>query len=178
VAQGYNQEQGLTDLRDNAEVSNRITVIGKACKKPELHKAKSGTPITSYVLDIERKYRVKEDLESNRHDFPAVKSYGEIAENDAMAIEEGGLVFIDGQLQVREYTRLFTCENCGAAIKHKDKTTEIVPYSTEYLTGCYSMADVMEMREQAREREVFAATQEMFGGNKQEGNADWEGGNE
>lgn len=179
VAQGYTPEQGLTDLRNNAEVSNRITVIGKACGKPKLHRhEKSGTPIASYILDIERKYRVKEDLDSNRHDFPAVKSYGEIAENDAIAIEEGGLVFIDGQLQVRDYTRTFTCENCGAAIQQKDQVTEIIPYSTEYLTGCYSMADVIAMREQAREQEEFAATQEMFGRNIPDGDAGWGDGGE
>lgn len=34
VAQGYTPEQGLAELRRNAEISNRITVIGKACSKP------------------------------------------------------------------------------------------------------------------------------------------------
>ena len=123
---------------------------------------------------------MKEDLDSNRHDFPAVKSYGEIAENDAIAIEEGGLVFIDGQLQVRDYTRTLTCEDCGAAIRQKDQVTEIVPYSTEYLTGCYAMEDVMAMREQAREQMEFTATQEMFSRSKQDGDSDsgWEDGDE
>lgn len=163
VAQGYTPEQGLAELRRNAEVSNRVTVIGKACSKPAFHKhERSGTPISSYIIDIERKYRVKEDLDSNRHDFPAVKSYGEIAVNDYLAIEEDGLIFVDGQLQVRNYDRTFICEQCGAEIKKKDNVTEIVPYSTEYLTGCHSMADVMEIREQIKEQEELQATQEMF----------------
>lgn len=165
VAQGYTPEQGLAELRRNAEISNRITVIGKACSKPAFHRhEKSGTPISSYIIDIERKYRVKEDLDSNRHDFPAIKSYGGIAENDYLAIEEGGLVFVDGQLQVRNYTRTFICENCGAEIQKLDNVTEIVPYSTEYLTGCHSMADVMALREQIKEQQEFQATQEMFAG--------------
>ena len=169
MAQGYTPEQGLDDLRRNAEVSNRITVIGKACSKPAFHRhEKSGTPISSYIIDIERKYRVKEDLDSNRHDFPAVKSYGEIAENDHLAIEEGGLVFIDGQLQVRNYTRTFICDECGANIQKLDNVTEIVPYSTEYLTGCYSMADVIAMREQAKEQMELQATQEIFTGSETE----------
>lgn len=166
MAQGYTPEQGLADLRRNAEISNRITVIGKACSKPSFHRhEKSGTPISSYIIDIERKYRVKEDLDSNRHDFPAVKSYGEIAENDHLAIEEGGLVFIDGQLQVRNYTRTFICEECGMPIQKLDNVTEIVPYSTEYLTGCHSMADVIAIREQVKEQLELQTIQEMFGGN-------------
>lgn len=165
VAQGYTPEQGLADLRRNAEVSNRITVIGKACGKPAFHRhERSGTPISSYIIDIERKYRVKEDLDSNRHDFPAVKSYGTIAENDYLAIEEGGMVFVDGQLQVRNYIRKFICEECGAEIEKLDNVTEIVPYSTEYLTGCHSMADITAIREQAKEQQEFEATQEIFAG--------------
>lgn len=168
IAQGYTPEQGLADLRRNAEVSNRITVIGKACSKPQFHRhERSGTPISSYVIDIERKYRVKEDLDSNRHDFPVVKSYGEIAENDYLAIEEDGLVFVDGQLQVRNYTRTFTCEECGSEIQKLDNVTEIVPYSTEYLTGCHSMADVIAMREMAAEQAEYSSTQSMFGAPQQ-----------
>ena len=45
-----------------------------------------------------------------------------------------------------------------------DNVTEIVPYSTEYLTGCHSMADVMALREQIKEQQEFQATQEMFAG--------------
>lgn len=165
IAQGYDAEKGLEELRRNAEVSNRITVIGKACDKPSFHKhERSGTPISSYVIDIERKYRVREDLDSNRHDFPVVKSYGEIAENDALAIEKGGLVFVDGQLQVRNYDRTFICEACGEEIMKKDNVTEIVPYSTEYLTGCHSMADVLDYRERLKEQEELQTTQEMFAG--------------
>lgn len=163
VAQGYTQEQGLAELRRNAEVSNRITVIGKACSKPAFHKhERSGTPISSYIIDIERKYRVKEDRDSNRHDFPAVKSYGEIAENDYLAIEEGGLVFVDGMLQNRNYTRKFICENCGAEIEKLDNVTEIVPYSTEYLLGCHSMEDVIAARNMAKEQQEIQATMEVF----------------
>lgn len=166
IARGYDPEQGLKELIRNSEVSNRITVIGKAYTKPAIHAHEiSGTKISSYIIDIERKYRVKEDDDSNRHDFPAVKSYGEIAVNDHFAIEPGGYVFVDGQLQSRIYKRTFTCENCGAPIEKMDSVTEIVPYSTEYLMGCHSMDEVKEMREAAAEAEEDAAIAEIFGTN-------------
>lgn len=165
MAQGYTQEQGLIELKQNAEVSNRITIIGKACDKPKIHAhEKSGTNIASYVVDIERKYRVREDIESNRHDFPVVKSYGEIALNDYLAIEAGGMVFIDGQLQQRTYSRKFICESCGSEIiKADDGIVEIVPYSTEYLLGCHTMDEVQKMREDMEEKKQQDTLRELFG---------------
>ncbi len=178
VAQGYTPEQGLSELRRNAEVSNRITAIGTACGKPSFHRhERSGNPISSYTIDIERKYRIKGVPDSDQHDFPIVKSYGEVAENDYMAIEEGGLVFIDGQLQVRNYERTFICESCGAEIKKIDNMTEIVPYSTEYLTGCHSMADIIAAREQAKEQEAPEAEAAADGsGDEDDNNGGWEDG--
>ena len=169
VAQGYTPEQGLAELRRNAEVSNRITVIGTACSKPLFHRhERSGTPISSYTIDIKRKYRIKGVPDPDQHDFPIVKSYGKAAENDYMAIEEGGLVFIDGQLQVRNYDRTFICETCGAEIKKKDNVTEIVPYATEYLTGCHSMTDIITARGQAKEQAELQDAWEMPEGIKED----------
>ena len=73
---GLSPEEGNQDMRQNAEISNRITVIGKACTAPELFVTDKGQKITNYQLDIMRKYRIKEDDEENKHDFPFVKSYG------------------------------------------------------------------------------------------------------
>lgn len=163
MGQGFDPERGLRDMQQNAEVSNRITVIGKACDDPQCHAHEvSGNLITSYVIDIERKYKVREDDETNRHDFPVVKSYGKIAENDSIAIKKGGYVFIDGQLQARNYIRKFICENCGEEIEKLDNVTEIVPYSTEYLMGCIPMEQVIEIKAQREREEEFNAVSDIF----------------
>lgn len=137
-------EEGNSDMRHNAEISNRITVIGKACIEPEMFITDKGQKITNYQLDVPRKYRIKEDDESNRHDFPFVKSYGFVADNDKRAIRKDGLLFVDGAVQTREYVRKHVCPNCGAEYDYRETATEIIPYSTEYLTGCKTMEEIEE----------------------------------
>lgn len=137
-------EEGNSDMRHNAEISNRITVIGRACIEPEMFITDKGQKITNYQLDVPRKYRIKEDDESNRHDFPFVKSYGFVADNDKRAIRKDGLVFVDGAIQTREYTRKHVCPICGAEYEYRETATEIIPYSTEYLTGCKTMEEIEE----------------------------------
>lgn len=141
-------EEGNADMRKNAEISNKITVIGKACIDPEVFYTDKGQIITNYQLDVPRKYRIKEDDESNRHDFPFVKSYGFVADNDGRAVQKEGLVFVDGALQTREYIRKRTCPLCGNDYEYRETATEIVPYSTEYLTGCKTMEDIEEEKRQ------------------------------
>lgn len=145
-------EEGNVEMRRNAEISNKITVIGKACIDPEVFYTDKGQIITNYQLDIPRKYRIKEDDESNRHDFPFVKSYGFVADNDGRAVRKNGLVFVDGAIQTREYVRKRMCLHCGAEYEYRETATEIVPYSTEYLMGCKTMEEIeLEKRQEALE---------------------------
>lgn len=160
---GLSPEEGNRDMRQNAEISNRITVIGKACTAPELFVTDKGQRITNYQLDIMRKYRIKEDDEENKHDFPFVKSYGFVADNDYRAIQEGGMVFVDGAIQTREFTKTHACPFCQTEYVYRDSATEIVPYSTEYLTGCKTMEEIEEERRQEEIAAGQAARAQLFG---------------
>ena len=133
-------EESNREMRRNAEISNRVTIIGKVCTPPTLFITDKGQRIANYQLDVMRKYRIKEDQETNKHDFPFVKSYGVVADNDVLAIQEGGMVFVDGAIQTREYLKNHQCPTCGETYQYKDTATEIVPYSTEYLTGCKTIS--------------------------------------
>ena len=139
---------GNKEIRKNSEISNRITVIGTVCTAPELFVTDKGQKITNYQLDVPRKYRIKEDDETNRHDFPFVKSYGFVADNDYRAISEGSMVFVDGAIQTRDYIRKHTCSQCGEEYEYLQTATEIVPYSTEYLIGCKTMEEIEEEKRQ------------------------------
>ncbi len=143
-------EDSNKELRHNAEISNRVMLIGKACTKPEMYYTeKLNRPIANYQLDVQRKYRIKEDEESNRHDFPVIKSYGFVADLDNRAINEDGFVLVDGALQTREYLKKYSCTSCQQEFERKEFATEVVPYSTEYLDGCKSMDEIQhEMEEE------------------------------
>lgn len=156
-------EESNREMRRNAEISNRVTIIGKVCTSPTLFITDKGQRIANYQLDVMRKYRIKEDQETNKHDFPFVKSYGVVADNDVLAIQEGGMVFVDGAIQTREYLKNHQCPTCGETYQYKDTATEIVPYSTEYLTGCKTMEEIEEIKQQRAIEEGKLARAEIFG---------------
>lgn len=149
-------EEGNREMRRCSEISNRITVIGKVCTEPEMFITDKGQKITNYQLDIARKYRIKEDDDTNRHDFPFVKSYGFVADNDKRAIRKDGMVFVDGMIQTREYIRKHICPSCEHEFDYRETATEIIPYSTEYLMGCKTMEEIEEEKKQ----EAIAAGRE------------------
>lgn len=163
---------GNREIRRNAEISNRITCIGKVCTAPEMYITDKGQKITNYQLDIPRKYRIKEDDELNRHDFPFVKSYGFVADNDYRAIPEGGMVFVDGAIQTRDYRRKRACAYCSEEYEYLQTATEIVPYSTEYLTGCKTMEEIEEEKRLEELARGVAAREELFGPQEESQNGD------
>ena len=119
--------------------------------------AGEGKSVTTYQLAIRRKFRIKKDTDI-RTDFPWVKSYGAIAENDAKSLRKGSYVFIDGRIQVRQLKRIQECESCGKVYEWTDSATEIVPYSVEYLRD-YFTKDEIEKREKEEGR---VAAQQIF----------------
>ena len=161
-AKGLSSEEGNKLMRTNAEISNRITVIGKVCTAPELFITDKNQRIVNYQLDIQRKYRIKEDDENNKHDFPFVKSYGAIADNDYLAIKKGSYVFVDGAIQTRDYIRNMECQNCHETFEFRETATEIVPYSTEYLMDCLSMEEIEERKKQMILDEAAEAKAKVF----------------
>ncbi len=150
-------EKGKRLLRDRCEVSNMVTVIAPLCRDPQLYRTEKGTSVTTYQLAIRRKFRIKKDTDI-RTDFPWVKSYGAIAENDAKSLKKGSYVFIDGRIQVRQLKRIQECENCGQTYEWTDSATEIVPYAVEYLRDFYTKDEIA-----AREKEQGKiAAEEIF----------------
>lgn len=155
---GLSQAKGLEILRKRCEISNLVTVIAPLCRDPQPYRTENGTAVTTYQLAIRRKFRIKKDTDI-RTDFPWVKSYGAIAENDAKSLRKGSYVFIDGRIQVRQLKRVQECENCGKLYEWSDSATEIVPYAVEYLRDFYTV-DEIKAKEKA---EGKLAVEQVFG---------------
>lgn len=139
------KKDALAKLKKICEISNYATVIGLVCREPSLYK-KGKTFITSYQLAVRRKFRIKEDAEDARTDFPWVKSYGAIGENDALALKKGSYVFIDGWVQARSFQRTQICAHCGEAYEWNDTSQELVPFATEYMKDCNSLEEIEEAK--------------------------------
>ena len=73
------------------------------------------------------------------------------------------MVFVDGAIQTREYVRKHECPECGMEYEYRETATEIVPYSTEYLTGCKTMEEIEEDKRQETLEQGRIARAEIFG---------------
>lgn len=125
---------GFEYLKARNEISNLVIVIGTLCRPPKVYSDDQHSS-TQYQLAVNRKYHIR-DNSSVRTDYPWVQSFGRQAQQDAVRLQEGANVYVNGGLQTREVVRNCTCENCGFQYTWQDSASEIIPYSTEYLTGC------------------------------------------
>ncbi|ADO78213.1 single-stranded DNA-binding protein [Halanaerobium praevalens] len=79
---------------------NRIVLIGRLTRDPELRYTGSGTPVCNFTLAVERNY-------TNRNgdrdvDFIKIVTWRGLAENCARHLGKGSLVGVDGSLQIRK----------------------------------------------------------------------------
>lgn len=139
------RREALEYLSAHKEISNKITFMGHLTREPKKIKTKRGVTVTQYQIAANRKYRIKTDAPENKTDYPWVKSYGDNAIEDKKRLTTGSLVLLDGIIQARTVYRTTTCSCCGKEYKWQDKTMEIVPYTTEYLTGFRTDEEIAKM---------------------------------
>ncbi|MDX9871754.1 MAG: single-stranded DNA-binding protein [Clostridia bacterium] len=80
---------------------NRVILIGRLTKDPELRYTQSGTAVASFTLAVDRS-RANQQGERET-DFIPIVVWQKQAENCANFIGKGSLVAVDGRLQVRSY---------------------------------------------------------------------------
>ena len=147
VENGVSKEKSQALLKEKCEISNQILVTGNLCGEPEIYKSNKGMQV-QYQLALNRKFRVKEDPPEIKTDYPWVKSTGKNAENDALFLKTGATVLVEGYLQTRTFKQTLTCENCGEQYETDEQTLEIGSYSTEYMMGCNTVAEIEEKENQ------------------------------
>lgn len=152
--EGVSHDEGLMLLKKRVEISNTIKVIGRLCRDPEHYVSKTGKHVTQYQLAVNRKFHIKEDSTEVRTDYPWVKSYGNVAVEDAKFLKTGSLVYIDGMLQSRKVERTSTCESCGESFVWHDNALEIVPYAVEYLQD-YITPEEYEQKEEEENKAII-----------------------
>lgn len=150
---GITQEEGLELLKKRIEISNCAMIIGALCRDVETYTNSKGLTTTQYQLAVNRKFRLKDDAAEIRTDYPWVKSYGEIGEDDAKFLHTGSIVLIDGMVQTREVDRTTVCPHCGESYNWKDNALEIVPYSVEYLQN-FTLPEEYEQKEREEAEEA------------------------
>jgi len=100
---------------------NRIVLIGRLTRDPELRYTASGLAVANFTLAVDR--RVSKDREKEA-DFIDIVVWQKQAENCANYLGKGRLVAIDGRLQIRSYD-----DNQGI----RRKVAEVVAENVRFL---------------------------------------------
>ncbi len=80
---------------------NRIVLIGRLTRDPELRSTSSGVPVATFTLAVDRGF--KNASGEKETDFVPIVVWRAQAETCATYLSKGKLAAVDGRLQIRSY---------------------------------------------------------------------------
>ena len=81
---------------------NRIILMGRFVRDPELRNSQSGTPVTSFTLAVDRDFKSRDSGEKAT-DFIDFVAWRGTAEMICRYFSKGRLAVVEGRLQIREW---------------------------------------------------------------------------
>ncbi len=82
---------------------NKVMLIGRLGRDPELRYTANGTPMTTLRIATDESYVDKEGNKVDRTEWHSVVVFQRQAENCANYLGKGSLVFVEGNLQTRKW---------------------------------------------------------------------------
>ena len=79
---------------------NRVVLIGRLTKDPEMRKTQSGTSVVSYNLAVNRRTHTEGQPEA---DFISCVAWNKTADLMAQYLHKGSLIGVEGRIQTRSY---------------------------------------------------------------------------
>lgn len=119
-------------------MTNMLLIIGRLTKDPELKYLPTGTPVSRFIVAVDRDY--KKPNGDKITDFIPVEIIGQGANFCSNYVTKGRLVSLQGSMYVERYTdnagetRTFTkmaARKIDLLDKKKEVTGEVVPGGTE-----------------------------------------------
>ena len=80
---------------------NKIFIMGRLTRDPELRRTQSGTPVTSFSLAVDRDF--KSQSGEKETDFIDVVAWRSTAEFVAKYFTKGRMAVVEGRLQIRDW---------------------------------------------------------------------------
>lgn len=80
---------------------NKIFIMGRLTKKPELRRTNSGTAVTGFTLAVDRDFKNADGTKET--DFIDVVAWRGTAEFTAKYFTKGRMAVVEGRLQMREW---------------------------------------------------------------------------
>jgi len=99
---------------------NRIVLIGRLTRDPELRYTSNGTPVCNFTLAVERNYTNRQG--ERDVDFINIVTWRGLAETCARHLGKGRLVAVDGSLHIRK------SENNGRTYVNPEVTADNVRF--------------------------------------------------
>ena len=100
---------------------NKIILMGRLTRDPELRKTGNGTAVTSFTLAVDRDYKPQDG--ERETDFIDVVAWRGTAEFVSKYFTKGRMAVVEGRLQVRDWT-----DKDGA----KRRSTEVIADSVYF----------------------------------------------
>ena len=82
---------------------NRIILMGRLTRDPELRRTQTGTPVASFSLAVDRDFKDKQTGERTT-DFIDVVAWRATAEFVQRYFTKGRMAVVEGRLQIRDWT--------------------------------------------------------------------------
>ena len=82
---------------------NKVMLIGRLGRDPELRYTQAGAPVASLRLATDESYTDKDGNRVERTEWHSVSVFQRAAENCANYLAKGSLVFVEGSLQTRKW---------------------------------------------------------------------------
>lgn len=101
---------------------NRIILIGRLTRDPELRYPAKGNAVVSFTLAVDRPFSNQQGQKET--DFIRIVAWRKLAETCAQNLGKGRLVAVDGRLQIRDYE-----DKSGA----KRQISEVVAENVRFL---------------------------------------------
>ncbi|MBQ9733934.1 MAG: single-stranded DNA-binding protein [Clostridia bacterium] len=80
---------------------NRVIIMGRLTRDPELRRTQSGTAVASFALAVDRDFKDKEG--EKKTDFIEVVAWRSTAEFVSKYFAKGRMAVVEGRLQVRDW---------------------------------------------------------------------------
>ena len=81
---------------------NRIIIMGRLVRDPDLRTTQNGTPVTSFTLAVDRDYKSRDSGEKST-DFIDVVAWRQTAEFICKYFSKGRMAVAEGRLQIRDW---------------------------------------------------------------------------
>ena len=81
---------------------NRIIVMGRMVRDPELRTTNTGTPVVSFTLAVDRDFKPKDGEKAT--DFLDCVAWKHTAEFVSKYFAKGRMAIVEGRLQIRDWT--------------------------------------------------------------------------